>query len=101
MRMSFWWILVPRASVSFGHVVGEMCRKQSQTRQGGHTSHPIWFGHLRPLIKVNSQKTAPLFLEFSDKNIEFIDLRQSTLFRFISTGRKELDIGLAIGLLPG
>ena len=70
-------------------------------RQGGHTSHPIWFGQLRPLIEVNSQKTAPLFLEFSDKNIEFIDLRQSTLFHFISTGRKELDIGLAFGLLPG
>ena len=74
---------------------------QTIERQGWHTSHPIWFGHLRPLIEVNSQKTAPRFLEFSDKNIEFIDLRQSTLFHFISTGRKELDIGLAIGLLPG
>ena len=35
MRMSLWWILVPRASVSFGHVVREMCRKQSQTRSKG------------------------------------------------------------------
>lgn len=40
-------------------------------------------------------------MKFSDKNIEFIDLIQSTLFHFISTGRKELDIGLDIGLFPG
>ena len=40
-------------------------------------------------------------MEFSGKDIEFIDLRQITLFYFIPTGRKELDIGLDIGLFPG
>ena len=75
----------------------------SQTRSKGKVGirHILWFGHVQPLIEVSSQKTAPLFLEFSGKNIEFIDLRQSILFHFISTRRNKLDIGLDIGLFPG